>query len=387
MRSRWVTKAVGGLLLLVAALGGVAQADDPVTVVEYPDSNYEPGPGWPEGWTPPPVPREIPANLRSWLEDALVKYPEYTQWQVRVLEPLPKWTQEYPYEWRTDQVFCAGTIYVYWYPRPDSAYIYKTTGRSYAVARGANDLCVFEPVSSITEERRMSEGALASINRAVKLQEELDAAHPGLQRGYGGDQDGSPDNVVVFFNAGLASTTFDVPAYLDPKVARVRVPIRFVSELMGATVDWEERSGKITISFPEITRQVTVAVPAAGMQYTDIFEEWEYLPDPDRYQLVSQMVHRPAKSIVLTVGVSKAWIDGHEVFLDAPPVLRGERAMVPIRFIAEQIGAKVYWVGDSPVFRRSNGVVNGTYQVHIFTPFFPLYEYPSWYLEKFGVKV
>jgi len=30
--------------------------------------------------------------------------------------------------------------------------------------------------------------------------------------------------------------------------------------------------------------------------------------------------------------------------------------------------------------------MSGTYQVHIFTPFFPLYEYPSWYLENRAVR-
>ena len=67
-------------------------------------------------------------------------------------------------------------------------------------------------------------------------------------------------------------------------------------------------------------------------------------------------------------------------------MIRNGRTMVPVRFIAEQMGAKVYWVGAEPIFRRDDGTISGTYQVHIFTPFFPLYEYPSWYLENRAVR-
>jgi hypothetical protein len=38
-----------------------------------------------------------------------------------------------------------------------------------------------------------------------------------------------------------------------------------------------------------------------------------------------------------------AWVNGEEVALEAPPVLRGGRTLVPIRFIAESLGAEVEW--------------------------------------------
>ena len=89
---------------------------------------------------------------------------------------------------------------------------------------------------------------------------------------------------------------------------------------------------------------------------------------------------------MLTIDHPVAVVDGREVPLDAPPVIRNDRTMVPVRFIAEQMGAKVYWVGAEPIFRLDDGTMSGTYQVHIFTPFFPLYEYPSWYLENRAVR-
>jgi hypothetical protein len=47
--------------------------------------------------------------------------------------------------------------------------------------------------------------------------------------------------------------------------------------------------------------------------------------------------------IVLQIGNEKAFINDEEVVLEAAPYIKNGRTMVPIRFIAESLGAEVGW--------------------------------------------
>ncbi|MBQ7103301.1 MAG: copper amine oxidase N-terminal domain-containing protein [Anaerotignum sp.] len=47
--------------------------------------------------------------------------------------------------------------------------------------------------------------------------------------------------------------------------------------------------------------------------------------------------------IILTIGDRNMQIDGESVAYDAAPVIKGERTFLPIRFIAEALGASVFW--------------------------------------------
>jgi len=50
-----------------------------------------------------------------------------------------------------------------------------------------------------------------------------------------------------------------------------------------------------------------------------------------------------SREILLRIGDTRAQVDGREVGLDAPPILLGERTMVPLRFVSENLGATVRW--------------------------------------------
>lgn len=52
-----------------------------------------------------------------------------------------------------------------------------------------------------------------------------------------------------------------------------------------------------------------------------------------------------SREILLRIGDTRAQVDGREVGLDAPPILLGERTMVPLRFVSENLGATVRWDG------------------------------------------
>jgi hypothetical protein len=86
--------------------------------------------------------------------------------------------------------------------------------------------------------------------------------------------------------------------YLNQEVGRVLVPLRFVSETLGATVEWN----------PE-TQQITIA--------------------------------GEGREVILTLGSREASVNGLAVALDCIPRLRVGRTLVPLRFVSENMGAKV----------------------------------------------
>ncbi len=108
----------------------------------------------------------------------------------------------------------------------------------------------------------------------------------------------------VYANAGITvrlnglPMSFDVPPALENN--RTMVPFRAVFEALGASVVW----------------------------------------DPGRYAVLAGTARQ---SIRLKIGNDRALVDGKDVLLDAPPLILGDRTLVPLRFVAETLGLKVGW--------------------------------------------
>lgn len=107
-------------------------------------------------------------------------------------------------------------------------------------------------------------------------------------------------SIALYINGRAVPT--DVPPVIIN--GRTMVPIRVISESLGAAVHWEPG-----------TRQ---AVITSG-----------------------------ANRVVITVDRALAGINGKEVSLDVPAQILGGRTMVPIRFVSEALGATVAWEPDS----------------------------------------
>lgn len=95
--------------------------------------------------------------------------------------------------------------------------------------------------------------------------------------------------------------------YLDTTTAQARhsrtmVPVRRLAELMGATVDYDAASKRITIT-------------------------------------------RAADTVVLTVDSTTAYRNGEAFQMDVAPYAENNRTYIPIRYIAEFFGQKVEWNG------------------------------------------
>jgi hypothetical protein len=389
-----VALALGAAALVAIPRQGVAGPDPEPQLNPNQQYKIDPGPGWPAGWQEPPAPTEIPKAAQDVYADAqVVSAPENRpeRLELRVMSPLPAWTKEYPYGWNYQSFQCGKTMYVYMFPFPDRHAIYEMTGDSYAVAWGPSGgpSCTFTPVTLISlnaketpeqkEQRDLYELELPdSIRMAMG---DLRDCNPEVLNG-------TYENIVVCFNDGKASEKFDVPAYLDPEVSRVRVPVRFISEMMGAMVDWDGDTETVTIHFAAVTREVVHPVSLPGYQPIDWWRVEGFGLNQQHFKWARHTVSQLERTIVLQVGKKVALVDGKEVPIDAPPVvLPPGRTMVPVRFIAEAMGAKVYWVGQEPIFRKSDGSLGGTNQVHIFTPFWPFFESPGWFLDTRAVKI
>lgn len=147
----------------------------------------------------------------------------------------------------------------------------------------------------------MNQRLLISIILAVCLVFALGSAGAGAAQ--------SDVNVVV---NGEPVVFPDQGAFLDADAGRTFVPIRFVSEALGAEVIWDGDAQTVEVTFE-------------------------------------------GSAITMPVGSSQAIVDGKNVALDAPALLQNQRVMVPLRFVSEALGRTVDWNATERTVTISSG--------------------------------
>ncbi len=55
--------------------------------------------------------------------------------------------------------------------------------------------------------------------------------------------------------------------------------------------------------------------------------------------------HTNERNVELQIGSNLALVNGEQVFLDVPPAIKGDRTMIPLRFVGEALGCQVDWDG------------------------------------------
>ncbi|WP_144941884.1 copper amine oxidase N-terminal domain-containing protein [Paenibacillus sp. 32O-W] len=105
--------------------------------------------------------------------------------------------------------------------------------------------------------------------------------------------------LVTIDGKGLA--TEQPPVNLAGNVV---VPMRAIFEAMGAGIEWEQETMTVTAT-------------------------------------------KGSKEIKLQIGSDTAYIDGQEYTLNVPAQLINNNTMVPVRFVSEALGAKVFWDNNS----------------------------------------
>lgn len=81
---------------------------------------------------------------------------------------------------------------------------------------------------------------------------------------------------------------------------RTFVPVRFLSERMGAVVGWDQATKTVTVT-------------------------------------------RAGRTVQMVLGQNTYWVDGVQKMMDAPAEVVSQRTMVPIRFVSEALGLSVGW--------------------------------------------
>jgi len=122
-------------------------------------------------------------------------------------------------------------------------------------------------------------------------------------------------NVDVLVN-GKAVDFPDQKPFIDDAVGRTYVPLRFVSEALGAAVTWDNANREAAVS-----RNGT----------------WVYMPVNSNKATVDAVNPRFEQMLNVPPNIVKT------VPLDAPALLVNGRTMVPLRFISEALGAEVEW--------------------------------------------
>ena len=102
------------------------------------------------------------------------------------------------------------------------------------------------------------------------------------------------------YTVGGVQKTMDVAPII--RQSRTMLPVRYVAEALGAKVDWDGKTSTAIITGDSV-------------------------------------------EIRITVGSSSATVNGTAVSLDSPAFIESSRTYMPVRFVAEALGAKVDWDG------------------------------------------
>ncbi|WP_079912507.1 copper amine oxidase N-terminal domain-containing protein [Paenibacillus sp. 32352] len=139
---------------------------------------------------------------------------------------------------------------------------------------------------------------------------------------------------------GLSATPDMTKASADNRAEMGALPA-ISSEAITVQVD----GSPLVLEQPPIIRNGSTLVPLRS-----IFErlgaevEWD--------GNTSTVTARKGQNVIrLTVGSGTAALNEKEIFLEAPPVIVNGNTMVPVRFIAESLGAKVDWESDTRTVR------------------------------------
>ncbi len=115
--------------------------------------------------------------------------------------------------------------------------------------------------------------------------------------------------------------------------------IKNISHPRNATIDLTEYIPKKEgFEFKGWYQDEAFEIPVTSLKITEdltIYAKWEKIKTEEDH-------------ILLWIGKKKALVFGEEKTNDVAPVIRNDRTMLPARFVAEALGAKVTWSEDAP---------------------------------------
>lgn len=169
--------------------------------------------------------------------------------------------------------------------------------------------CMTKPGNDYHWKIFVSEGATAILSKEVLNTLEI-VNRGGTVKVYGVDAEwtGNETMIEMTVNQTVAYVNNEAKALDAAPIIRndrTMLPVRFVAEALGATVGWDAATSTATVT---------------GSSGT---------------------------VIEITIGASEAKINGESVTLDAPAFIENDRTYLPVRFVAEALGAYVGWDGTT----------------------------------------
>lgn len=126
------------------------------------------------------------------------------------------------------------------------------------------------------------------------------------------------------------------------------------TRVSGAAVNVVVNGQTVAFDQPPIERAGRVFVPLRGV-FERLGATVVYANGDINAQGTNRRVH-------LHIGSTQALVDGQPVYMDVAPFLVGARTLVPLRFVAQALGANVNWnASNNTVYIQGSGAAASTY--------------------------
>ena len=131
------------------------------------------------------------------------------------------------------------------------------------------------------------------------------------------------------------------------------------------TVSFDTNGGS-TVESVSVARGQTIGTIAAptktGFAFTGWYADKELTrpyPADEKVTASTTLYAGWTPQIILTIDQKEATVGGEVVVNDVAPIIRSDRTMLPIRFVAENLGATVEWIADErkAVITRGGAVI------------------------------
>ena len=151
------------------------------------------------------------------------------------------------------------------------------------------------------------------------------------------------------------NTQLATAPYIDTNSGRTLVPLRFVAEEMGYDVEWDNHNKIVKLSKIIKETDTTITKNIIRVQINNSGAE----------QYATLINKNDENDFEIMVSGEKGFVNNQGILqgsikLEQPPVIKDGYTMVPIRFIAEEMGYYVDWNGKNKTITISEYNVMGT---------------------------
>lgn len=105
-------------------------------------------------------------------------------------------------------------------------------------------------------------------------------------------------------------------------------------------------------------------MPYKWVTYTFSYDDVHPIPFfLEAWSSVDVVVPKVAKTIQLIIGKNTALVDNIEIYLDQPPIVKNNRTLVPLRFLADNLGFLTNYNNDTITLQKPDGSLSIVLQI------------------------